>query len=119
MEGWIVDSKTNAIRAALPARRQAQSFTLDWGGVQRAYEVTCGYYADGKLGEIFINGGKSGEQIEAVARDGAVLLSIALQYGAEIQTLAGAVTRDVNNAPQSIIGAVLDEILRRNYGRFD
>lgn len=107
------------VRRALSSRRASQSFSLDWGGYRRAFEVTCGYYDDGTLGEIFINGGKSGEQVEGVARDGAVLLSIALQYGTHLDVLKNAITRDVNGAPQSIIGAVLDELTRGGYERFE
>ncbi len=51
-------------------------------------------YDDGSLGEVFINGGKSGEVVEAIARDGAVLLSLALQYGADLSNIRSAITRD-------------------------
>jgi hypothetical protein len=68
-------------RRILPQRRYAETFEFAWGGLERSYAVTLGFYDDGALGEVFITGGKSGEQVEAVARDGAVLLSLALQHG--------------------------------------
>ena len=36
---------------------------------------------DGALGEVFINSRKTGGDVEAIARDAAVLLSLALQHG--------------------------------------
>jgi hypothetical protein len=101
-------------RRVLPQRRAAETFTVEWGGMAGKFAVTLGYYENGELGEIFINGGKSGEQVEAIARDAAVILSMALQFGARLETIAAAVTRDSQGAPSSIIGAVLDELTRRS-----
>jgi len=97
-------------REALPPRRNSHTFNLDWGGFNRAYAVTVGHYDDGRIGEVFITGGKSGEVVEAIARDGAVLMSIALQYGASVETIAGAITRDGQGAPSSIVGVVIDRL---------
>jgi hypothetical protein len=60
---------------------------------------------------VFVNGGKSGEVVEAIARDGAVLLSMALQHGATLDTIKHAITRDGQDQPQSIIGVVVDRLL--------
>lgn len=74
--------------------------------------MTLGFYDDGALGEVFISGGKSGQTIEAIARDGAVLLSPALQYGASLDNIASAITRDDRGGPSSVIGAVIDRLAR-------
>jgi hypothetical protein len=103
-------------RQILPPRRAAETFDLPFGGLNRNHAVTVGYYDDGRLGEVFITGGKSGEAVEAVARDGAVLLSLALQYGVPLETVAGAITRDSQNQPSSIIGAVVDRLLVKETG---
>jgi hypothetical protein len=97
-------------RRTLPQRRRAETFEIEWGGFDRRFAVTLGYYDDGEIGEVFITGGKSGQEIEAIARDGAVAVSLALQYGAQIDGLVSAMTRDENGAPSSIIGAVLDRL---------
>lgn len=97
-------------RKQLPPRRSSETFDLEFGGLRAAYRITVGYYADGAPGEVFIVGGKSGEQVESIARDGAVLLSIALQYGASLETIAHAITRDARGAPQTIVGAVVDQL---------
>src|SRR5882672_2578682 len=65
---------TTTERRALPMRRVCETFEVAYGGLSKAHTVSVGYYADGTPGEIFINGGKSGETVEAIARDGAVLL---------------------------------------------
>jgi len=97
-------------RRPLPARRNCQTFELPYGGLNRSHFVTVGYYDDGKMGEVFISGGKSGEMVEAIARDGAVLLSIALQYGADLEAIRHAITRDSMGQPSSIVGAVVDQL---------
>ena len=98
-------------RRVLPQRRRAETFELEFGGHARRFAVTLGFYDDGALGEVFITGGKSGEQVEAIARDGAVLLSMALQHGCSMTTIASAITRDSQGAPSSIIGAVVDRLI--------
>ena len=98
-------------RRALPARRSSDTFEIPFGGLNRRHTITVGYYDSGEIGEVFISGGKSGEAVEAIARDGAVLLSIALQYGASLDTIRHAITRDSQDQPQSIVGAVVDRLV--------
>jgi hypothetical protein len=101
-------------RRILPARRQAETFEIAFGGLKAPHTITVGYFPDGAIGEVFVSGGKSGEQVEAIARDGAVLLSLALQYGAELSNIHSAITRDDQGAPSSVIGAVIDRLMERN-----
>lgn len=96
-------------RQELPMRRHAETFDLDYNNLRHV--VTIGRYPDGKIGEVFINFPKSGMQAEAIARDGAVLLSLALQYGAPLENMRTAVTRDARGEPSSIVGAVVDKLL--------
>jgi hypothetical protein len=97
-------------RRTLPPRRRAETFEVAFAGLDRAHTVTVGYYDDHSIGEVFINGGKSGEMVESIARDGAVLLSLALQYGADLANIKSAITRDGQGSPSSIIGAVVDRL---------
>ena len=97
-------------RRILPQRRACQTFEVGFGGLAKSHTITLGFYEDGALGEVFINGGKSGELVEAIARDGAVMLSMALQYGVPIETIRHSITRDAQGAPSSIIGAVVDQL---------
>ncbi len=99
-------------RKQLPARRTAETFELAFGGLAKRHTITLGYYDDGSLGEVFISGGKSGEQVEAIARDGAVLMSLALQHGVDLQTIKHALTLDSFDRPLSIVGAVAIELCK-------
>ena len=97
-------------RRELPQRRRCETFDIDFGGLKRAHTVSVGYYPDGSPGEVFISGGKSGEQVEAIARDGAVLISMALQHGVALDTIKHAITRNAQDEPTSIVGAVIDRM---------
>ena len=58
------------IRRTLPQRRAAETFDLRFWN--QRFTVTVGFYADGTPGEVFIDGGKTGQDIESTARDAAV-----------------------------------------------
>jgi hypothetical protein len=97
-------------RAILPQRRPNETYELKVA--KGTYSVTFGYYPNGRVGEIFINGAKSGSDMDAVCRDAAVILSIAIQHGSPpLETIAHAITRESNGAASSIIGVVIDRLL--------
>ena len=98
-------------RRPLPMRRRCETFNIEFCGLSKHHTVTVGFYADGTPGEVFIDGGKSGEQVSAIARDGAILLSMCLQHGVDLQTIVHAVTRDARGEPSSIVGAVVERLL--------
>ncbi|NPU69984.1 hypothetical protein HL667_33685 [Bradyrhizobium sp. 83012] len=99
-------------RRILDPRRFSETFDIDFGGLSAPHTVTVGYYADGSVGEVFITGGKSGEQVEAIARDSAVLLSLALQHGVALDTIAHALTRNSRGEPNTIICTVVDRLMQ-------
>ena len=99
-------------RNVLPARRVAETFELRHGNLNTPFVVTLGYYPDRQIGEVFISGAKAGSEVEAVTRDGAVLLSIALQYGVPLETIKHAITRNEDETPSTILGAVIDRMAR-------
>ena len=94
------------MRRPLPQRRVAVTFEVVHQNMP--FAVTLGFYPDGRIGEVFINGGKTGTAIESIVRDAAVILSIAAQHGTPIETLRHAVTRDGRSAAASVLGAILD-----------
>ena len=104
-------------RRDLPQRRASVNFDIEFGGIGRAYQITVGFYSDGSIGEVFIDGGKSGQDAEAIARDGAILLSLALQYGADLANIKSALTRSEQANPSSIIGAVVDQLSSHQQGK--
>ena len=94
------------IRRTLPQRRAAETFDLRFWN--QLFTVTVGFYADGTPGEVFIDGCKTGNDIESIARDASVLLSLALQHDTPIETIRHAVTRSGSGAAASILGAIVD-----------
>jgi hypothetical protein len=94
------------IRRALPQRRAAETFDLRFWN--QNFTITIGRYPDGTLGEVFIDGGKTGQDIQSTARDAAVVLSLALQHGTPLEALQHAVTRNSNGEAASILGATVD-----------
>jgi hypothetical protein len=95
-----------AVRERLPNRRASTTFEVEVGG--RKYRVTISRYADGRVGEIFISNNKSGSDSDTVARDSAVVCSIALQYGVPIDVIRKALMRDAQGHPNGPLGVVLD-----------
>ena len=51
------------MRRALPQRRAAETFDLRFWN--QPFTVTVGFYADGTPGEVFIDGGKTGQDIQS------------------------------------------------------
>jgi hypothetical protein len=72
-------------RRRLPNRRLAETFDLEVGGLR--YVASIGRFADGALAEVFLTNGKCGSDADTAARDGAVVASIALQYGVPLEVI--------------------------------
>jgi hypothetical protein len=53
---------------------------------------------------------KAGSPIEAIARDAAVTVSIALQFGADLETIRAALTKDHLGGAATLLGAALDAL---------
>jgi hypothetical protein len=92
-------------RERLPNRRQCESFEFRHAG--HPFTLTAGHYPDNRIVEIFISSNRAGSQVEAVARDSAIAVSIALQFGADLQTIRSALTKDFNGQPTTLLGAAL------------
>jgi hypothetical protein len=93
-------------RERLPNRRECESYELRHGGFD--FTVAAGRYPDGRIAEIFLSSHKPGSPIEAIARDAAVTVSIALQFGADLETIRSALTKDHDGSAATVIGAALD-----------
>ena len=97
------------MRQTLPNRRQTQTFKFEFAGIRHHCSVS--HYADGRPAEIFIDAGKVNTGVQNVMRDGAILISLALQFGAPIETLRHAMTRDDTGHAASPLGALLDLVV--------
>jgi ribonucleoside-diphosphate reductase alpha chain len=95
-------------RACLPARRSAETFELMAGGLR--FTCSIGRFADGRLAEIFLPNHKAGSHADSVARDSAIVCSLALQHGADPEVIRRALCRDSNGVASGPLGVALDII---------
>jgi hypothetical protein len=96
------------MREVLPQRRANETFGLRFWN--QDWLVTVGFYADARPGEVFIAGRKASSDLEWTARDGAILLSLAIQHGVPLDTIKAALTRNPDGSPSTLIGAVADRL---------
>jgi hypothetical protein len=96
------------MRSVLPPRRPAETFTVRFWN--QDFNVTVGHYPDGDVAEVFVDGGKTGQDLQAIARDTAVTLSLALQHGVPVPTIRRAITRGAHGEAASILGAIVDRL---------
>jgi len=96
-----------ADRQRLPNRRAHEVVDFEHNG--RRFTAGVGYFADSRLGEIFINtSGRTGDDLEVLARDAAVMASLALQFGGDVETLRRAVMRNSAGQASGPVGQLLD-----------
>jgi len=98
----------SATRRRLPNRRECTTFAFDCG--RHRYIATVSYFPNGELAEIFLGNGRAGSDVDAAAKDSAVLASIGLQYEIPLSVLRKALLRDVHGKASSPLGIALDLI---------
>ena len=98
-------------RKILPQRRRSETFFMHHG--KHKFQVTVGYFTTEEIGEVFISGAKTGSEMDALCRDAAILLSLALQHGTPLDIIRHAITREANGEASTIIGAVVDKLMQQ------
>jgi hypothetical protein len=93
-------------RQRLPNRRPAETVELEHNGSR--FTVTIGLYPDGRPGEVFTHGIRSGSNLDALLADACVVVSCLIQHGVDPRDVASSMGRLGNAEPASIIGAVID-----------
>jgi hypothetical protein len=93
-------------RQRLPDRRPAETVELEHNGSR--FTVTIGFYPDGRPGEVFTHGMRSGSNLDALLADACVVVSCLIQHGVEPHEIASSMGRLGNAEPASIIGAMID-----------
>jgi hypothetical protein len=93
-------------RERLPDRRPHELVDFEHGGFR--YTAGLGWFPDGRLAEIFLNAAKIGTHVETAAKDSAVVASIALQFGANPETIRHALTRNRDGGASGALGKLLD-----------
>jgi hypothetical protein len=94
------------MRARLPNRRASTTFTFECG--PHRYFATVSYFPSNELAEIFLGNGRVGSDIDAAAKDSAVVASVALQYGVPVDVIRKALLRDSRGVASSPLGCALD-----------
>ncbi len=95
-------------RIRIPNRRQAEAFDIEHDGIR--YRASISRNEDGEVLAALLDAGKPGSALQAMARDAAVLTSLALQFGAPIHTLRHAVTRLDDGKAAGPLGSLLDAL---------
>jgi len=106
-------------RERLPDRREGHTLKIVWrllGGQEINLYATIGYYADGRVGEVFGDTAKSGTDMEALISDGCILISLALQHGVPLSLVAEALGENraegaSEGPPASPLGMIAREAL--------
>ena len=102
------DVQTSSGRRRLSNRRECEGFDFWLGGM--SYHATVSRFPDGALAEIFLNAAKTDSTADIAARDSAVAVSLALQYGAPLDVLRKGLMRDSRGGPGGPASVVLDLI---------
>ncbi len=107
-------------RARLPARRPSRTHELRWAdsnGQPTKFTMTVGFFLDGRPGEVFADGPKTGSAMQALLADACVILSVALQHGITPAELLHSMGRtpvsETQSAPASVIGAITEVLIQR------
>jgi hypothetical protein len=97
-------------RERLPNRRPSENFNFEVAGLR--YTCTVSRYPDGRISELFLNNHKNGSTSDTNARDAAIVLSFAVQHGADIEAIRRALCRDSAGNPLGPLAATLDLLER-------
>ena len=99
---------SSSTRDRLPNRRASEVFDLEVGGLK--YTASFSGFADGRIGELFLNNHKSNSAADTNARDSAVAFSFAVQHGADAEAIRRALSRDAQGRALGPLGVALDII---------
>jgi ribonucleoside-diphosphate reductase alpha chain len=95
-------------RQTLPNRRRSETLEIEHAG--HRFALSFSRYEDGRTAEVFLSSQQIGSPLEAIARDAAVTVSIALQHGAPLSTIYAALTKDHDGGPATLLGSALAAI---------
>lgn len=96
-------------RQRLPQRRRSETFDVDVAGLK--YKATVSYFPNGSLAEVFVSNHKAGNASDVAARDAGILVSLCLQHGCDVETIAPALSRNGDGSASGVIGAVIDKVV--------
>lgn len=97
------------MREKLPNRRQSEAVGFLHRGV--LYRALTSRFADGRLAELFLDGGKVGTDAHVAGHDGAIAVSLALQHGVPAGTILKAMEMLADGSPAGPLGKALSLFL--------
>jgi hypothetical protein len=95
-------------RQRLPNRRASEIF--DFESMAMRFTASVSRDSSGNVLELFCDNHKAGSAVGTLVRDSAIILSFALQHGADINAIRKALCRDSQGRALGPIGAALDLI---------
>jgi hypothetical protein len=96
-------------RRRLDNRRESLTFNFECG--RHTYTATISYFpGTHQLAEIFLGNGRAGSDVDAAAKDSAILASLCCQHSVDINTIRKALLRDPRGVASSPLGVALDLI---------
>ena len=99
------------VRERLPNRRSTKAIDIEVAG--NGYQLGVGYFADGRIGEVFVTGPKLGSDMHGLLADLGVVISRLLQHGDTPPSLAAGMARlGDGTTPASIVGAIADALAK-------
>jgi len=106
-------------RHRLAARRDLETIAVEHDG--QRYKVGLGreYTPPRNFGpvlEVFVNAQQVNSQIDVLVSDGAILMSLLLQYGHPADEIAASLKRNPDGSPASPLGIAAKLINEANYG---
>lgn len=96
------------MRSKPPNRRATENFDFQFFGER--YSISFGRFPNGNISEVFVVAGKKGSQLDAIARDLGIMISVALQSGLLISDILPSVTRLDDHSPAGPLGIVLEHL---------
>ncbi len=96
-------------RHQLPQRRPNHSLEFEFEGSR--YQLTIGYYGDGRIGEVWLNGPRSDSALYHITQDACILISHLLQRFVSPHAIEASLPRKPDGGPASIIGAIILEMI--------
>ena len=91
------------MRERLKNRHHNRRYRFNFGG--HRYYGEIGFYPDWRPGELFLDCGKAGTDMQHMARDLAVAVSLGLQHGMTLEQLRASVTRLDDGSPAGPLGS--------------
>ena len=104
----------NDERTPLPGRRPNQSIEFFFDDVR--YQLTIGFYGDGRIGEVWLNGPRSDSALYHIVQDGCVMISHLLQRCVSPEKIAESLPRREDGGPGSVLGAIIFRLVELGGG---